>query len=225
MKKIYTLTCVLLCSLAMGGCDTFRNTFGLDHSSPKEWDTAEPSPGLILPPDFASRPKLPAPNPGAPNPHVIPESVRAQKTVLGEAHSVHTSPSSSKGEQDLIEKASENQEVTPNIRQKVDEEAQADTTISGKIISRIQSWKKEASDNLSLSKTDDASMKDGDKPKDKDDDKVKDESVKTEESTKTESTQTEENTVAEESAKAKENTKPDEGSASGDTIDKQEETD
>jgi type IV secretory pathway VirB10-like protein len=201
MKKIYTLTYFLLCLLAMGGCDTFRNTFGLDHYSPKEWDTAEPSPGLILPPDFASRPKLPPPNPGAPNPHVIPETVRAQKTVLGDTQPVNTSPSSTKGEQDLLEKASEHQEITPNIRQKVDEEAQADSTISAKIISKIQSWKKEASDNLSLSKTDETNIKEGDKPKDKEDDKLKDESDKTEESVK-----------------------PEESSISDDTIDKQKET-
>lgn len=174
MKKIYTLTSILLCPLTLGGCDSVRNAFGLDHSSPKEWDTAEPSPGLIIPPDFDARPKLPPPTPGAPNPHVVPETVRAQKTVFGDTHSVDTSPSSTKGEQDIIDKASENQEVTPDIRKKVDEEAQADGTISNKIISKIQSWKKEASDNLSLSKKEDDHTKDGDKRKDKDDDMSKD---------------------------------------------------
>ena len=107
MKKIPTkimnsdkclLTYLLLNTLVLGGCDSFRNTFGLDHSSPNEWNTAEPSPGLILPPDFSSRPKLPPPTPGAPNPHVVPETVRAQKTVLGEDHTVDHSDSSSKGE-------------------------------------------------------------------------------------------------------------------------------
>jgi hypothetical protein len=152
MNKIYTLTSLLVCSLALGGCDTFRNTFGLDHSSPNEWNTTEPSPGLILPPDFNSRPKLPPPTPGAPNPHAIPETVKAQKTVLGEAHSPDTSPSTAKGEQDIVEKASENQPITPNIRKIVDEEAQEESTVSGKVISKIRSWKKEAAKNLNLSK-------------------------------------------------------------------------
>jgi hypothetical protein len=147
--KIYMLASLIATPALLAGCDSFRNTFGLDHSSPNEWNTAEPSPGLILPPDFASRPKLPPPNPGAPNPHVVPDTVRAQKTVLGNAQPPHVTASSTKSEKDIIEKASENQEVTPDIRKKVDEEAQADSTVSGKVISKIQSWKKEAAENLS----------------------------------------------------------------------------
>ncbi len=150
MKKIYISTSVLLCAFVLGGCDTFRNTFGLDHYRPDEW-SAEPSPGLILPPDFAQRPKLPPPAPGVPNPHVVPETVKAQKTVLGEEHSIDTSLSTAKGERDIIEKASENQPITPNIREVVDEESQTDSTVSSKVISKIRSWKKEAAQNLGLS--------------------------------------------------------------------------
>jgi len=54
-------------------------------------------------------------------------------------------------ETDIVEKASENQEITPDIRKKIDEEAQADSSISGTIIEKIRSWKKEASENLTLS--------------------------------------------------------------------------
>lgn len=151
MNKIYALTSVLLCPLILGGCDSFRNAFGLDHYSPDEWKS-DPSPSLILPPDFAQRPKLPLPTPGAPNPHIVPESVKAQKTVLGDTPPADLSASASKGEQDIVEKASENQTITPNIRKKLDEESQSDGTISGKVISKIQSWKKEATDNLTLSK-------------------------------------------------------------------------
>jgi hypothetical protein len=60
--------------------------------------------------------------------------------------------STTKGERDIIEKASENQEVTPDIRKKLDEESQTDGTISGTVISKIKSWKKEATENLTLSK-------------------------------------------------------------------------
>ncbi len=151
MNKIYTLGSILLCSLTLTGCDSFRNAFGLDHYSPDEWQTGDPSPSLILPPDFAQRPQLPPPTPGAPNPHIVPESVRAQKTVLGDTPPVEPS-STTKGERDIIEKASENQEVTPDIRKKLDEESQTDGTISGTVISKIKSWKMEATENLTLSK-------------------------------------------------------------------------
>lgn len=151
MKKAYILPSVLLSSLFMlSGCDSFRNTFGLDHSSPNEWDTAEPLPDLKIPPDFNSHPKLPAPTPGAPNPHAVPTSVKVKKTVLGESDEGAMPASTSDGEQELIEKASENQEITPDIRNKVDQEAQAEDSISGKVVSKIRSWKKEATDNLTL---------------------------------------------------------------------------
>lgn len=143
---------LLISPLFITGCDTFRNTFGLDHYSPDEMSTAAPSPGLILPPDFAERPKLPPPTPGSPNPHVIPDSVKAKKTVLGDDASQEPSASTTKGEKDIIEKASESQTVTPNIRSIIDEESQTDSTVSGKVISKIKSWKKEVSDNLSTSK-------------------------------------------------------------------------
>lgn len=179
MNKKYTLTSVLLLPLALGGCDTFRNTFGLDHSSPDAWKTAEPSPGLILPPDFSERPKLPPPTPGAPNPHVVPDIVKAQKTVLGDASPVDTSIATTKSEKEVLEKASENQEVTPNIRSIVDEESQTDSSVPGTIISKIKSWKKEATKNLGLSKSE------NDTPKKDDDAKPEPEPSASEEMTNT----------------------------------------
>lgn len=160
MNKNYILTSIILSSLAMGGCDTFRNTFGLDHYSPNEWSAAEPSPGLILPPDFKSRPKLPPPAPGSPNPHAVSATVKAQKTVLGSAPDHTSSPAVGRGEADIVEKASENQPVTPGIRKIVDEEAQEDDTVSAKVISKIKSWKKEAATNLRLPKSGDNHSKD-----------------------------------------------------------------
>jgi hypothetical protein len=163
MKQVYVLAPSLLTALLLGGCDSFRNTFGLDHSSPNEWNTAEPNPGLILPPDYGSRPKLPPPTPGAPNPHVVPASAKVKKSVLGVSDEGDTPTSTSDGEQELIEKASENQEITPDIRKKIDEEAQAENNLSDKVISKIRSWKKEASDNLGLAgKKDHQPSKDGD---------------------------------------------------------------
>jgi hypothetical protein len=152
MNKIYALASTLLCSFVLGGCDSFRNTFGLDHYSPDEWKTSDPNPSLILPPDFAQRPQLPPPTPGTPNPHIVPQSVRAQRTVLGDTPPVEPSVSTTIGERDIIEKASENQEITPDIRKKLDEETQSDDTISHKVIAKITSWKEEAAQKLNLSK-------------------------------------------------------------------------
>ena len=154
MKKIRIAVPLTLASVIVGACDTVRDTFGLNHSAPNEWNTADPNPPLVIPPGLFERPKLPPPCPGAPNPNAVSPETRAQNTVLGGVPvSSGSSPSApTEGENGVVEKASEKQPVTPNIRTIVDEEAQADSTVSGKVISKIQAWKKEASDNLSLSK-------------------------------------------------------------------------
>ena len=162
------LTSLLLSCLALGGCDTFRNTFRLTHSSPNEWDTPEPNPVLILPPDFKERPKLPPPTPGTPNPHAIPEITRVHKTVLGEEPAAPVPAPTTKGEEEIIENASKNQPATPNIRDIVDREAQEEATISGKVIAKIKHWKKTASQNLGLSQKD-ASDNDSKSEDEKDD--------------------------------------------------------
>jgi hypothetical protein len=154
-KKHVIISFLAIASIILSGCDSVRDTFGLNHSAPNEWNTADPNPPLVIPPGLADRPKLPPPNPGAPNPNAVSPEKRAQNSVLGSTPtlddgSIHSAPA--KGEKDVVEKASETQEVTPNIRALVDEEAQADSTVSGKIISKIQTWKKEARENLSLSK-------------------------------------------------------------------------
>lgn len=151
MNPIYIFSASLICALMVGGCDTVRDTFGLNHYRPQEWD-ATPNEGLILPPDFHHRPKLPQPQPGAPSPHAVPETVKAQKTVLGDDSPADTSVSTKKGEEDVIVKASEQQTVTPNIREVVDEEAKKEESLSEKVITKIKDWKKEAAENLTGTK-------------------------------------------------------------------------
>lgn len=154
MDKKYVLGLPLFCSLILTGCDSFRNTLGLDHSQPNAWETDEPSPGLMLPPDFAQRPQLPVPNPGAQNPHAISIESKAQKTLLGKDMETEKSTLVSGAvEQDILKKASQDQVVPSDIRTTVDEESQADSTVSQKLIHKIESWKKEAAENLGLSGT------------------------------------------------------------------------
>lgn len=143
-NRNFAITSLALASLLLGGCDSIRNTFGLDHYSPNEWDTAGPSPELRLPPNHNERPLLPPPTPGAPNPHAESHTDKVQKTVLGNVQRPQTAPSSGKSEKSVIEQASENQEITPDIRKKVDEEAQAQDTITEKVKAKI----KEATKNL-----------------------------------------------------------------------------
>lgn len=155
MRKVHIALSAALTSVVLGGCDSVRDTFGLSHSAPNEWNTADPNPPLVIPPGLFDRPKLPPPLPGAPNPNTVSPEKRAQSTVLGNTPVAHESSmliSTTEGEKDVIEKASEKQTATPNIRAIVNDEAQTDSTVSDKVIGKIQAWKKEASENLGLSK-------------------------------------------------------------------------
>lgn len=145
LKQKTIVIALLVVSILLQGCDTIRNTFGLDHTSPDAWST-EPHPGLVIPPGLHERQPLPVPQPGASNPNMVTPEAKAQKTVLGSTISP-TAPSG-RGEKDILNQVSQDQPTTPNIRNLVDEEAQADGTVSGTIISKIKSWKKEATENL-----------------------------------------------------------------------------
>jgi hypothetical protein len=145
MNISHKITPLLLTSLLLGGCDTFRNIFGTDHYEPDAFAVTD-HPPLIMPPDYIVRP----PRPGAERPNAVSATVKAQKTVLGSQVSGSSEPAT-QGEKDILGKASEKQPVTPKIREIVDEESQTDSTVSGTVLNKIQSWKKEASDNLTLS--------------------------------------------------------------------------
>ncbi len=69
-----------LCLLSLTGCDTVRDTLGLDHSGPNEFDVATSAP-LSMPPDYNLRP----PEPGAARPQDVPADQQAQQTLLGSA--------------------------------------------------------------------------------------------------------------------------------------------
>jgi len=65
-------------ALATAGCDSVRQTLGIDKSPPDEFRIVSRAP-LSLPPDFALRP----PQPGAPRPQEQSQYNRARQAVIG----------------------------------------------------------------------------------------------------------------------------------------------
>lgn len=78
--KLSPLALLPLSLVLLTGCDTVRDTLGLEHSAPNEFDVSSSAP-LSMPPDYNLRP----PEPGAARPQEVPADVQAQKTLLGSA--------------------------------------------------------------------------------------------------------------------------------------------
>ena len=64
--------------MALGGCDTVRETVGLTKRAPDEFTVVTKAP-LVIPPDFSLRP----PQPGARRPQETPPRERARRALVG----------------------------------------------------------------------------------------------------------------------------------------------
>ena len=137
-------------SMALSGCDSFRNTFGLDHYQPDEFKVSE-NPPLSIPKDYKLRPPAGSGN-GAEDSVgrvVSPSSgIQAQSLLLGSSAASTPSVSKAQSEQSLLSMASSQQQAVPNIRETVNREAAVSTNVSDALIQKIMSWKEEAARNI-----------------------------------------------------------------------------
>jgi hypothetical protein len=157
MKKNYLnkLSVVLglgVASIALSGCDSFRNTFGLDHYQPDEFKVSDNSP-LSMPKDYKLRPPAGSGNGSegsAPGVATVPSGTQTQNLLLGSSvTAVPVATKAQSGEQNLLAMASSQQQAVPNIRETVNREAAVSTNVSDSMIQRIMSWKEEAARNIS----------------------------------------------------------------------------
>jgi hypothetical protein len=145
----YTLIFFTSSLLILSGCDTVRDTFGLNHSAPDEFKVSE-NPPLSMPRDYALRP--PAEGTDVPGTAALNynASKEAQKTLLGHApaSSADTHTTAISSEKSLLSHAQAEQKTDPNIRQIVNEEAKTDSSsdISGKLSKMGDKIKENATD-------------------------------------------------------------------------------
>lgn len=78
MKNTPRFLVLAVCTLALGACDTVRETVGLDRTGPDEYSVT-PSAPLTIPPDYTLRP----PTPGAERPQAVRAKDRAKNALLG----------------------------------------------------------------------------------------------------------------------------------------------
>ncbi|MFC3228941.1 DUF3035 domain-containing protein [Marinibaculum pumilum] len=141
---------LVLAGLAMlaglPGCDSVRNTFGLNKQPPDEFAVLSRAP-LTLPPDFQLRP----PDPGAPRPQEMQPEQQAQAAVFGTNAGVVPAPGGvaaphaagtanlSAGEQALLAQA-DAEDVDPSIRRVVNEETTALIERDQSFINKLVFW-------------------------------------------------------------------------------------
>lgn len=137
-------------SIALSGCDSFRNTFGLDHYQPDEFKVSD-NPPLSMPKDYKLRPPAGSGNDGvgvATGVLAQPSGAQAQNLLLGSSATATPAISKTQSEQSLLIAASSQQQAAPNIRETVNREAAIATNVSDSLIQKITSWKEEAARNV-----------------------------------------------------------------------------
>lgn len=155
------ITAVLLGSaaLALSGCDTFRNTFGLDHYQADEFNISD-NPPLSMPPNYNLAPPTNNDANGSAKKAADAENTtkKAKEALLGRAEKTKsTSTSSGKA---VIKKASEVQKADPEIRKTVTEEKESLSSESDSFPDKLANMGREIAKNAKNTSTPDKTQKD-----------------------------------------------------------------
>ena len=138
MKRTLKSVVLLGLAISLSGCNSVRNTLGLDHYQPDEFNIDE-NPPLSMPKDYNLRPPVdgkPLPN----KPGVNAYTQQAAQALLGANARTTTTSDSSKNTQSLIERAHAGQTVDPHIRETVNKEAkdQEDDSVINRKLKEIK---------------------------------------------------------------------------------------
>lgn len=129
----------------LSGCD-MRNTLGLDHYQPNEFNVSD-NPPLSVPKDYKLRP----PKDGATQTPAGQTSSEAAQAALGVKKEEAVTSTS---EKTLVDQAAKGQTPDPSIRETVNKEAAVDASLSDKVTEKMASWKDEFKTNVNSINTD-----------------------------------------------------------------------
>ena len=138
--------------LTQSGCDSVRNTLGLDHYQADAFSVPT-NPPLVLPPDFNLRP----PTPGTAPTYAQTSQNQAQETLITANAKVYSGNTS---EERLLSYTGHST-LDPNIRKLVDEEAEREGSSEGKVNDWLKKKSEEAKKNFNSLSTNE---KESDKP-------------------------------------------------------------
>jgi hypothetical protein len=121
MKKSLKILALISVGVSLSGCDSVRNTLGLDHYQPDEFNVTD-HPPLSMPKDYNLRPPVdgkPIPN----RTEFNASTQQAEQTLLGPNRGTAVGAGSGQSTQSIVDQAKAGQTVDPNIRTTVDQEA------------------------------------------------------------------------------------------------------
>jgi len=125
-------------ALGVSGCESTRETFGLNKQAPDEFQVVSRAP-LSLPPDFTMR----VPEPGAPRPQTGSTTDQARRILVGDDPNAVkrdiTEGSRSKGQVALLSKSGA-QYADPEIRNTVDRETSIFISESESVVDDLLFW-------------------------------------------------------------------------------------
>lgn len=127
---------------ALAGCDSAKEVFGLNKSSPDEFAVVTRAP-LVIPPEFGLRP----PEPGAARPQDAPAAQAARNILVrnaGDGAGAGTGGPSglSSGESALLKQAGA-LNADPQVRREVDRESTALVDADRDFMDRLMFWQKQ----------------------------------------------------------------------------------
>ncbi|MBX2830220.1 MAG: DUF3035 domain-containing protein [Rhodospirillales bacterium] len=125
-------------ALGVSGCESTRETFGLNKQAPDEFQVVSRAP-LSLPPDFTMR----VPDPGAPRPQTGSTTDQARRILVGDDPNAVkrdiTEGSRSKGQVALLSQSGA-QYADPEIRNTVDRETSLFISESESVVDDLLFW-------------------------------------------------------------------------------------
>ncbi len=155
MNKNVTAILVGSMAITLTGCDTFRNTFGLDHYQADEFNVSD-NPPLSMPPNYNLAPPAADSSANTEKKKADDENTtkKAKEALLGRAEKTkNTATSSGKV---VVEKASEVQKADPEIRKTVTQEKETLSSDSDSIPNKLAKMGEEIAKNAKNTSNDTA---------------------------------------------------------------------
>lgn len=138
-RPCFIAASLLLAATALGGCTDLKRALGMEKVMPDEFAVVSRAP-LSVPPDYALRP----PRTGEPRPQEESTADQARQTVFraGQPQTALPAPSvaRSPGEDELLRQAGAGQ-APADIREMVDADAQASSTVTTSFVDRLEFWR------------------------------------------------------------------------------------
>lgn len=141
LRRPGRLAALLAAAVALAGCDSAKEVFGLNKSSPDEFAVVTRAP-LVIPPEFGLRP----PEPGAARPQDAPAAQAARNILVSNAGSAGRSTGGpdglTTGESALLRQAGA-LNADPLVRREVDRETTAMVDADRDFMDRLMFWQKQ----------------------------------------------------------------------------------